>query len=278
MTVARWTFLPSVSTISVDKNCISKKAVCSYSSYYKYRRWSFPTMSRRQEPTQDATAPPPPRWIASIPMTITWIRIALAPLFVTIFYLPIPNSSILCLIIFLFASFSDYLDGYLARKWNCTSSFGSFLDPVADKLLVSIAFILLTARKGGILLPICTSLIVSREIFVSAWREWMTAIGKRESVSIHLCCEEKMSIKYVGIGGYLGEMEDNFTNGSYISIFIGYEISYIWFIEWNNLCRSYHIEYIFGLELYSQGNVFVHIRPRRVTRVRCLLCCLVWWL
>jgi len=210
MTVARWTFLPSVSAISVDKNCISKKAVCSYSSYYyyyKYRRWSFPTVSRRQEPTQDATAPMTPRWISSIPMTITWIRIALAPLFVTIFYLPIPNSPILCLTIFLFASFSDYLDGYLARKWNCTSSFGSFLDPVADKLLVSIAFILLTARKGGILLPICTSLIVSREIFVSAWREWMTAIGKRESVSVGIWGKWKTTLQMAAISLSLLDMK-----------------------------------------------------------------------
>ncbi|EME32785.1 CDP-diacylglycerol--glycerol-3-phosphate 3-phosphatidyltransferase [Galdieria sulphuraria] len=127
--------------------------------------------------------PPPTRWILRIPLILTWIRIALIPLFVFIFYLPIANSGIVCLSIFALASFSDYLDGYLARKWNCTSSFGSFLDPVADKLLVTIALILLSSHRGGILLPICTSIIVSREILISAWREWMTALGKRESVS-----------------------------------------------------------------------------------------------
>lgn len=128
--------------------------------------------------------PPTTRWLSYIPLCLTWIRIALIPLFMLVFYLPITNSYLLCLGIFLFASISDYLDGYLARKWNCTSLFGSFLDPVADKLLVTIALILLSANRGGILLPICTSIMVSREIFVSAWREWMTAMGKRESVSI----------------------------------------------------------------------------------------------
>lgn len=124
------------------------------------------------------------RWLTRIPLALTWFRIVLGPLFVTTFYLPISNAGLWCLSIFLFASFSDYLDGYLARKWNCTSSFGSFLDPVADKLLVTIAMILLSGHRGGALLPICTSIIVSRELFISAWREWMTAMGKRESVSL----------------------------------------------------------------------------------------------
>eukprot|EP00871_Galdieria_phlegrea_P003438 jgi/Galph1/4095/GphlegSOOS_G2740.1 len=136
---------------------------------------------------------------STIPLILTWFRVLLIPLLVTVFYLPISFSSLYCFLIFLIAAITDWFDGYLARKWNCTSSFGSFLDPVADKLLVAISLVLLSSKIGGILIPVTSALILCREIFVSALREWMAIAGKRESVSVGSWGKVKTAVQMISI-------------------------------------------------------------------------------
>lgn len=116
-----------------------------------------------------------------LPNYLTYMRCLAIPAFMVLFYQP--KRHIECGSIFALASFTDWLDGYLARRWDIVSPFGAFLDPVADKLMVSTALILLTGHYG---MPIAipAAIILAREIAVSALREWMAERGQRESVKV----------------------------------------------------------------------------------------------
>ena len=124
----------------------------------------------------------------NIPILLTWLRILMIPVFTALFYLPanwITNNSIInwCAAgIFAAAAITDWFDGYLARRWKQTSDFGAFLDPVADKLMVAVALILLVAI--GRTYAIFAMIIIGREITISALREWMAQLGKRNSVAV----------------------------------------------------------------------------------------------
>ena len=123
----------------------------------------------------------------NLPNTLTWIRIALIPLFVVVFYLPYPWARPASALIFALAGLTDWLDGYLARRLNQTSAFGAFLDPVADKLMVAVALVLIVeADKTIYSVPIALSaaIIIGREITISALREWMAELGNRAAVAV----------------------------------------------------------------------------------------------
>jgi len=122
--------------------------------------------------------------LTSLPNLLTLMRIILVPIFVIIFYLPFKYSNAIAACIFAAASFTDWLDGYLARKLKMMSPFGAFLDPVADKLLVSTSLLLLVGAKEIDYITIPGIVIVGREIVISALREWMAEIGKRASVTV----------------------------------------------------------------------------------------------
>jgi CDP-diacylglycerol--glycerol-3-phosphate 3-phosphatidyltransferase len=118
-----------------------------------------------------------------LPNWLTYIRCLAIPAVVALFYLPNRHVETGCL--FAVASFTDWLDGYLARRWDITSPFGAFLDPVADKLMVSTALILLSGRFGmHVVIPTC--IILARELSVSALREWMAQRGLRDLVKVGL--------------------------------------------------------------------------------------------
>lgn len=123
----------------------------------------------------------------NVPILLTWLRVALIPVFVVLFYWPDPSlhppmRNGLAALIFALAAITDWLDGFLARKWGQTSAFGAFLDPVADKLIVAAALILLVDldRTQAWLAMV----IIGREITISALREWMAQIGERRSVAV----------------------------------------------------------------------------------------------
>mgnify|MGYP001381087561 CR=1 FL=1 len=123
----------------------------------------------------------------NIPNSLTWARIALIPLFVGIFYLPdswmtAAHRNELATLLFVIAAVTDWFDGYLARALHQTSAFGAFLDPVADKLMVAAALILLVqlARVDAIIAVV----IIGREITISALREWMARVGRSASVAV----------------------------------------------------------------------------------------------
>ncbi|HEY8244617.1 MAG TPA: CDP-diacylglycerol--glycerol-3-phosphate 3-phosphatidyltransferase [Casimicrobiaceae bacterium] len=123
----------------------------------------------------------------NIPTTLTWLRIVLIPVFVGVYYLPDAwlapaGKNWLAMSIFAFAAITDWLDGWLARRLGLTSAFGAFLDPVADKLMVAAALILLVALgRADAYLAI---IIIGREIAISALREWMAELGAGKSVAV----------------------------------------------------------------------------------------------
>lgn len=120
----------------------------------------------------------------NIPNLLTLLRIILIPVFVAVYYLPGEWGNITAAIVFLIAGITDWLDGYLARVLNQSSAFGAFLDPVADKLMVAFALVLLVSDPNLPYLAIPAAIIVCREIAVSALREWMAELGKRASVAV----------------------------------------------------------------------------------------------
>lgn len=132
---------------------------------------------------------------------VTLSRIALIPVVVAFYYSSLPTGQILATVVFVIASVSDWLDGYLARKLKQTSEFGAFLDPVADKLLVVVVLILLVTVHASLLLA--TAIIVAREILVSALREWMASQGKRAAVAVAFSGKLKTTVQMVAIGALL---------------------------------------------------------------------------
>lgn len=124
----------------------------------------------------------------NIPIFLTWLRVALIPLIVGVFYLPdtfplsLSDKGVLSTLIFLVAAITDWFDGFLARRWNETSALGAFLDPVADKLMVAGALIILVHLHR--LDAVIAFVIIGREIAISALREWMAQIGASQSVAV----------------------------------------------------------------------------------------------
>ena len=123
----------------------------------------------------------------NIPILLTWLRVALIPLVVGVYYLPthwlpLADRNLAATLVFIVAAVTDWFDGYLARRWNQTSAFGAFLDPVADKLMVAGALLVLVQldRVNAII----AFIIIGREITISALREWMAEIGARKSVAV----------------------------------------------------------------------------------------------
>lgn len=120
----------------------------------------------------------------NLPNIITLTRLAAVPVFVLVFCLPFKGADIWAAGIFLAAGITDALDGYLARRMNLISRFGAFLDPVADKIIVTTALILLVQEHGNVWMAVPAIVIIAREITVSALREWMAEIGKRGRVAV----------------------------------------------------------------------------------------------
>src|SRR5690554_2258357 len=119
----------------------------------------------------------------NIPNIITLMRVALIPVFIILFYLPLSWSYWAASAVFAFASLTDWLDGYLARRLNLSTPFGAFLDPVADKLIVAVALVLLVAEHANLWLTLPAIIIICREIMVSALREWMAELGEGSQVA-----------------------------------------------------------------------------------------------
>lgn len=120
----------------------------------------------------------------NIPNILTSLRLLLIPVIVVVHYLPFTGTNGLAAGIFLVASFTDWFDGYLARRLNQTTPFGAFLDPVADKVMVAVALVLLIEKFDTPIITIPGMIIISREIVISALREWMAELGKRTSVAV----------------------------------------------------------------------------------------------
>lgn len=138
----------------------------------------------------------------NIPILLTWLRIVMIPLMIGIYYFPDSwiigvSRDVAAMMVFIVAAVTDWFDGYLARRWNETSAFGAFLDPVADKLVVAAALIMLV--QLGRLDAILASIIIGREITISALREWMAQIGAHKSVAVSMIGKIKTAAQMVSI-------------------------------------------------------------------------------
>jgi CDP-diacylglycerol--glycerol-3-phosphate 3-phosphatidyltransferase len=141
----------------------------------------------------------------NLPNALTWFRVVAIPLIVLVFFGPAlfgwqevwarPAAGLL----FGLAGITDYFDGYLARRLGLTSNFGAFLDPVADKLIVSTALVLLVQADPQIILALVAAVIIGREITVSALREWMSQIGARAHVAVSIFGKWKTTLQIIGI-------------------------------------------------------------------------------
>jgi CDP-diacylglycerol--glycerol-3-phosphate 3-phosphatidyltransferase len=134
----------------------------------------------------------------NLPNTLTWMRIVAIPLMVGLFYFPHDWSDRLAGVLFIAAAITDTLDGYVARRMGQESRLGAFLDPVADKLIVAVALVLLVSRDPGPLLVLTACVIIGREIAISALREWMAELGQRTRVAVSVLGKYKTTVQMVG--------------------------------------------------------------------------------
>jgi cardiolipin synthase len=135
----------------------------------------------------------------NLPTLLTWARIVSIPLIVGVFHLPLvePERNLIATILFIVVALTDWADGYLARRLNMTSSFGAFLDPVADKFLVCAALLVLVELDR--VQTLIALVIIGREIAISALREWMAQIGASGSVAVHMLGKVKTVVQMIAI-------------------------------------------------------------------------------
>jgi CDP-diacylglycerol--glycerol-3-phosphate 3-phosphatidyltransferase len=146
----------------------------------------------------------------TFPMILTLMRIALIPVLVLFFYMPYAWASFAAAAVFIFAAITDWLDGYLARRMKLMSKFGAFLDPVADKLMVATALVILVQNPPTIIFPeifftLSAAIIIGREIAISGLREWMSEMGERGTVKVGLLGKLKTIFQMTAISCLLFE-------------------------------------------------------------------------
>ncbi len=157
-------------------------------------------VNERMQPKNFVTSMRNVNW----PNILTIVRVAMIPFMVLVYYMPFKWSGLVACIVFTIACVTDWFDGYLARKLDQSTPFGAFLDPVADKLIVATALVLLCETYATPWLTIPAIIILSREIVISALREWMAEIGKRASVAVNVLGKMKTFMQMMAIGGLLG--------------------------------------------------------------------------
>jgi CDP-diacylglycerol---glycerol-3-phosphate 3-phosphatidyltransferase len=135
----------------------------------------------------------------TLPNILTWLRILAIPLVIVLFYLPHKWADPAAGLLFGAAGITDSLDGYYARKLGQTSRLGAFLDPVADKLIVAVALVLIVSRDPGVVVVLTAIVIIGREIAISALREWMAEIGQRRKVAVSQLGKYKTILQIVGL-------------------------------------------------------------------------------
>ena len=143
----------------------------------------------------------------NLPNILTVSRVALIPVMILFFYLPFEWNRTAACTVFFFASITDFFDGYFARKHKTYSRFGAFLDPVADKITVTTALVILLQDHPTILMMIATAVIIGREITISALREWMAELGERTAVNVAFIGKVKTLFQMFAIGFLLYERD-----------------------------------------------------------------------
>lgn len=156
----------------------------------------------------------------NIPISLTIFRVILIPVFVIAFYIPGDWSHFFTALVFLIAAVTDWWDGFLARKWNQTTRFGSFLDPVADKIMVTVALILIVQYYKHWYITLAAIIMISREIIISALREWMAQIGKESNVAVSELGKIKTLSQMTALTWLLWQPCDLVINAGYVVLSI----------------------------------------------------------
>lgn len=159
----------------------------------------------------------------NIANAVTCIRVLLVPLVVVVYYSSLPWGNLVAAALFAIASLTDWLDGYLARKLDLTSDFGAFLDPVADKLLVVVALVFLTAAYPSPWFVLPAAIIIAREVFVSALREWMASVNQRDAVAVGYIGKVKTTVQMIAIIILIAaapEWPDMIWQGGFVLIYL----------------------------------------------------------
>nr|WP_206675472.1 CDP-diacylglycerol--glycerol-3-phosphate 3-phosphatidyltransferase [Solimonas terrae] len=141
----------------------------------------------------------------NLPLILTMLRVAVIPVVLGLFYVPWAHARQIATVLYAAAAVTDWLDGYLARRWGQTTRFGAFLDPVADKLLVAVCLVMLlrdayVQNTPADLLGVLVAIIIGREITISALREWMAELGQRTSVAVSWVGKWKTGFQMTAIG------------------------------------------------------------------------------
>lgn len=160
---------------------------------------------------------------SSIPNLLTGLRIVLIPVLVAVFYLaPLEWRYLASAAVFTVASVTDWLDGYLARRWGQLTPFGAFLDPVADKLIVAVALVLLVEVHASAVLAVPALVIVGREIVVSALREWMAHYSEMRGVAVSIVGKVKTACQMIAIIMLLalGPIKGDEVYAGYIMLYV----------------------------------------------------------
>jgi len=135
----------------------------------------------------------------TVPTMLTLLRMLLIPVLVLVFYLPFNWTNFAAAFVFILASVTDWLDGWIARAYNQSSAFGAFLDPVADKLMVAVALLLIVQKHPTPWMALWAAVIIGREIAVSALREWMAELGQRAKVKVASIGKIKTIVQMVAL-------------------------------------------------------------------------------
>ncbi|MGB3727541.1 MAG: CDP-diacylglycerol--glycerol-3-phosphate 3-phosphatidyltransferase [Glaciecola sp.] len=143
----------------------------------------------------------------TIPNLITIFRVLLIPVFVTVYFLDWKWAQEAGAFIFWLAAITDWFDGYLARKLQQSSPFGAFLDPVADKLIVAAALLMITHEYASVWITVPAIILLMREIYISALREWMSSIGASETVKVSFIGKAKTTVQMLALIGLLSGLE-----------------------------------------------------------------------
>lgn len=162
----------------------------------------------------------------NLPTALTLMRVILIPIFIVVFYLPYEWAPFAASIIFVIASITDWLDGYLARRWDQTTRFGAFLDPVADKVLVATALVLIAEYYHSIWISIPALTMIAREVIISALREWMAELGKRSSVAVSWIGKFKTAVQMLALVLLLWHPVKEVVWLGYIAIYIAMGLTY----------------------------------------------------
>lgn len=162
----------------------------------------------------------------NIPTWITIFRVIIIPFFILTFYLPLQVGPFICVIIFIIATITDWLDGFLARHWKQTTNFGKFLDPVADKLMVIIALLLVAEHFHSWWMTLPSATMIAREIIISSLREWMAEIGKRSIVAVSFIGKIKTLAQMLALIALLWRPYDLVTSIGIAALYIAVTLTF----------------------------------------------------